>query len=286
MLDSNMQILNEIISSYQFKAKTALTPVLGKTFSFSEKAKENYIPFYCVERGGGSLSMNGNLYELNQGDFVAVMQGQNHSINNKTNNPPDSSRLICGHFQVLSGDFSPVSNSFPEVVHIKKEQISQSQPLQPIISILMTEANAQFPGFKLIINNLAEMLFVLLLRNTLKNHTLNSGILAALSDEKLSKSIIAFHDSFNESWSMDRLAERSGMSRSAYINRFQKVVGIAPGNYITRWRLNWAAKQLVETNKAIIEIAIGSGYNSDAAFCRIFSQRFGFSPSKYRKLYK
>lgn len=279
-----MNILADIISSYRFRAQIVETPFLEGEFTLVEEPIKNQLPFHCVEKGGCLVSVNNTLYELNEGDFIAIMQKQNHHILNKSTDIPPQTKLICGHFQILTGTFNHLSKSFPEVIHVKREQIDQSPPLKLIMKILKEEVNNKEAGYKTITNNIAGIVFVFLLRNILKNQTFNGGILAALSDKKLSKSIEGFHSTFHEDWSIKKLAESAGMSRSAYIEKFQKIVGMSPGKYITHWRLNWASNQLIETNQAIIDIAIASGYNSDAAFSRVFSQQYGLSPSKYRKL--
>jgi AraC-like DNA-binding protein len=53
--------------------------------------------------------------------------------------------------------------------------------------------------------------------------------------------------------------------------------------YLTRWRLQLAARSLVRTPKGVAEIAAEVGYESEAAFNRAFKREFGLPPARYRR---
>jgi len=52
--------------------------------------------------------------------------------------------------------------------------------------------------------------------------------------------------------------------------------------YLTRWRLQLAARSLEKTSRGVADIAAAVGYESEAAFNRAFKREFGDPPGRYR----
>ncbi|MBR8186450.1 helix-turn-helix transcriptional regulator [Burkholderia ambifaria] len=73
------------------------------------------------------------------------------------------------------------------------------------------------------------------------------------------------------------------LSRSAFANRFQRVVGQAPLSYLTTWRLDRAAELLRYSRAPVADIANRVGYTSEAAFSRAFRGRYEMSPIQWRR---
>jgi AraC-like DNA-binding protein len=65
-------------------------------------------------------------------------------------------------------------------------------------------------------------------------------------------------------WTVSELVESSNLSRSAFTDQFQRVVGQAPLSFVTTWRLDRAAELLRFSRARISEIASRVGYTSDA----------------------
>jgi AraC-like DNA-binding protein len=84
-------------------------------------------------------------------------------------------------------------------------------------------------------------------------------------------------------WNVTELAKLSNLSRSAFADRYQRVVGQAPMVYLTAWRLDRAAELLRYGRAPISEVAGRVGYKSEAAFSRAFKSRFAMSPLQWRR---
>jgi transcriptional regulator GlxA family with amidase domain len=65
--------------------------------------------------------------------------------------------------------------------------------------------------------------------------------------------------------------------------RFASFLGEAPLTYLSRWRLQLAARLLQTSQKAMAQIASEVGYESQAAFTRAFKREFGTPPAQYRR---
>ena len=60
---------------------------------------------------------------------------------------------------------------------------------------------------------------------------------------------------------------------------------MTPVTYLTFWRMQKARKLLADSREPIIEVALQSGYNSEAAFGRVFKKYFEMPPARYRKIF-
>ncbi|WP_260433747.1 helix-turn-helix transcriptional regulator [Burkholderia sp. Bp8998] len=93
----------------------------------------------------------------------------------------------------------------------------------------------------------------------------------------------AIHADPGRAWTVNDLAELSNLSRSAFADRFQRVVGQAPLSYLTTWRLDRAAELLRYSRAPVSDIANRVGYTSEAAFSRAFRARYEMSPMQWRR---
>jgi AraC-like DNA-binding protein len=74
------------------------------------------------------------------------------------------------------------------------------------------------------------------------------------------------------------------MSRAAFAKRFTALVGDPPLAYVTRWRMDIAAKLLRESREPVARIASRVGYLSETAFAKAFRRRRKMPPGAYRHL--
>jgi AraC-like DNA-binding protein len=86
-----------------------------------------------------------------------------------------------------------------------------------------------------------------------------------------------------ESWTVESLASRVSLSRSAFSAKFKQLVGEPPMQYLTRVRLTKAAALLRTHPATLVEIALSIGYDSEVAFSKAFKRYFGMAPGAYRQ---
>ncbi len=86
----------------------------------------------------------------------------------------------------------------------------------------------------------------------------------------------------DEALSNNRLAEIAGASESRFIRRFRDATGRTPGRYVQDRRVRRAAELLVSTGQTIDQIADSCGFANRYYFTRVFTQRMGCPPARYR----
>lgn len=130
---------------------------------------------------------------------------------------------------------------------------------------------------------LPELLFLEVLRLYVQSGPPRlSGWLAALHDPIVGQALTALHSEPARAWTLEELARRSACSRSTLNERFGRLVGRAPMQYLAEWRLQLAAELLRETTLGVSAVAYRVGYESEAAFNRAFKRAMGKPPAQWR----
>lgn len=156
--------------------------------------------------------------------------------------------------------------------------------LQTTMQFVAREARDMKPGGETVITRLADILIIQAIRSWLEQApAAQRGWLAALRDEQIGRALAAFHRALEHDWSVVRLAHIAGMSRSSFSERFTRLVGQPVMHYLTRWRLQTARLRLRDTSDPLAAIAMGVGYQSEAAFCRAYKRLFGETPGTLRR---
>jgi AraC-like DNA-binding protein len=140
------------------------------------------------------------------------------------------------------------------------------------------------PGGETIITRLADILVIQTIRSWMAEDPLaKTGWLGALQDKQIGYAILLIQREPARVWTVASLADEVAMSRSAFAARFKELVGEAPMQYITRWRMNLALTWLNAEDQSLGEIANRLGYQSEAAFSRAFKRFIGISPGAARR---
>lgn len=87
----------------------------------------------------------------------------------------------------------------------------------------------------------------------------------------------------DEQFQVEGLAAALDTSRSTLYRRLETLTGRSPMDVLWDYRLDQAAQWLVETDANVSEIAYGVGFKSVPHFCARSRERFGASPSAYRR---
>ena len=104
-----------------------------------------------------------------------------------------------------------------------------------------------------------------------------------LSDDPgITIALSAIHEQPARPWTVQRLSELAGMSRSVFTRRFREITGLPPMAYVTDWRLASGARLLRETSEPLAAVARHIGYSTPFAFTAAFRRKYGVPPGRYR----
>ena len=96
------------------------------------------------------------------------------------------------------------------------------------------------------------------------------------------ESTLYIHDNYGEQISTRDISARAYLSPSYFAKVFRVLTGFTVGDYLNRYRMYKAARELLESNRQIIEIAFNSGFLSQQSFTKSFSKAYGITPAKFR----
>ena len=270
-----------------------------------EIAQDDNSQYWRLIKGSCILGLqDGQTIEMKEGDLVFIPHGSSHWIADKAtsrripateyvkardtgmrifNRDGEQTTITGGHFQFDEQPIHPFLKDLPQVIHLTQFETEYQLLLQHCAQLILAELTHERPGSKIILRGLAEVLFIYIIRAYLEQVVPQSGFLSALIDTRIGNALTLIQDSPGNAWTIDALAKSVGMSMSVFFNRFKRVVGETPTVYLTNWRIR-KAKEILAINKDnISEIALKVGYQSEAAFNRMFKAKVGSTPAAFRR---
>lgn len=234
---------------------------------------------YIVRRGDLQISARsakaGEL--LSTGDVLLSLQGDSHTLSGS------NAEYLRGEFEFDSVVAEQILSALPKAIVLRAPDGKPFPWVEICCAFMLEEAMNGLAGAASMISRLLDLLFVRTLRTWASEGASTTGWLAGAVDERIGKVLAVMHEHFALDWTLPKLAEIAPMSRTAFANRFQALVGTTPMAYLNAWRLDRATELLRNPGLSIAEIALRVGYGSNAAFSRAFALRYSSSPSLWRK---
>jgi AraC-like DNA-binding protein len=190
--------------------------------------------------------------------------------------------VIGGRFTFDAVGAQWLRAALPSAIHIPADA-PPARPLRATLELLQHEFGSDAVGEELVVRRLADILLVQALRAHLTLWAEQQpSWLAALTHPRLGRALRAFHGASEEEWTVARLASEADMSRSSFAERFRTNTGLAPMEYIGRWRLFRIRRAVLESDRPFGLIAEDNGWRSRSSCSRAFQQLFGMSPQVLR----
>jgi AraC-like DNA-binding protein len=261
---------------------------------------------HYVLAGNGGLHVPGQLpIAIQAGDLVLVPAGQSHSLGaadgafvSLANCQPAA--LGLQHHRVMEGADTPVPGlvvlcahftvglrgAGPVIDLLRKPIVERGQETlvaKHAIDLIVGELRHPGLGGRAMIRALLLQCLIDTLRHRVVAGDQAVAWIPALSDRRLWPALSAILDAPGALHTVESLAERVGMSRSRFAERFHRSFGSSPMEIVRGLRLQFAARLLLESDAGIARVAQRSGYSSRSHFSQQFEVMFGKSPGRYRK---
>ena len=91
------------------------------------------------------------------------------------------------------------------------------------------------------------------------------------------------HENFDKHITIKDICDEAGCSKSTLITSFKKEFGTTVNTAITNARLEEAKKLLISEDMSLSEIAQKTGFYDQAYFSKVFSSKFGITPSEFKR---
>ena len=299
-----MDILAQVLDRVSLGGTLLYHFELGHPWNLALPARP-YALFHYLSRGSATLALkDGRELPLTEGDFVVVTRGEPHVIYSDRRTKPlpivdidrPSARLgvvrhggnaqplstmICGNFTVERPSRGSVLELLPPVLLLKPTE--DGGWLGVILQRMVSESALARPEQSVALSRLTEVLFVEVLRSWIKSlDSGEGGWLGAMADPQIGPALQLIHERPDHPWTLGDVGRRVGLGRSAFSARFTKLVGQSMYRYLTSRRMAEATFLLESSDDGIARIATRVGYETAAAFSRVFPRHYGLSPGRYR----
>ena len=303
-----MDALSSVLDIIAMKGGVYFNCFLAGRWGMEVQAKR-LAEFHIVSRGQCWLRMYVRAadLQLQTGDIVFFPHGHAHAMLSHPDSPIQNAtaflkhampefgplvigtaeeaqtELLCGYFDFQNCPNHLFLSALPSLIHIRNPADQELCWLTQIIAMLGYETSNQLQGRTAIVQHLVEVMFAHLIRAYVRQNNSDACILKAMADQKIGKCLNAIHQDIASAWTIEQLAQISGMSRTAFISRFQQLSGFNPGDYLTQLRMLKAQRLLPLSDSGLVDIAMQVGYQSEAAFSKAFKRFAGISPGAYKK---
>ena len=135
---------------------------------------------------------------------------------------------IGGHVSLDPDRGGVLADVLPPVIHVDASS-SEASTIRWLLDQLVKEVSTNRPGVELASKQLAQLLFVQIIRFHLaSSNTMTTGWLRALNDERIAPALRLMHGEPSRAWRLSELAKHVGMSRTSFALRFKANAGVAP----------------------------------------------------------
>jgi len=102
---------------------------------------------------------------------------------------------------------------------------------------------------------------------------------------RIQKVVDFIENRFSKSIKIEEIANEVSLSPTAFSHFFKKYTSRCFSDYLIDYRIGYASKLLVVTDKNISEICYESGFNNLSNFNRVFKRKRGSTPTVFRQKY-
>lgn len=279
-------MLESVLDGFQLRVEVIDDPRYCGTF-YEDEPRAQRGQFHLIGEGActvRSASAHDGL-ALYAGDLVMFPHGLKHSLTSMPGaedplSPCYYTSMLCGELDFALGTRNPVLSALPDCLVVRGSDSDDA--FRALGGLLMSASRSVRLGRQVVMNKLADSLFALAVCEWAQRASDAHGIFAALSDPRIARVLEAIHTRPGEDWTLERLAGLACMSRSAFALHFSEVMSVPPMHYLGTWRAAQANRLLRDRRLSVAAIAEQLGYQSEAAFRKLFKRVYGVGPGQVR----
>lgn len=312
---SNIDWLSSLLQMITVNGRLEVRCAYGAPWRVEwDRSAAREIPYHVVLRGRAMIEdpESGTVKELAAGDIVLLPHGAPHVLHDGSGQAPAPTQehvapagwtvsendsegehldMLCGRFLIGPPHDRLIRNYLPTNLVVRaagnppgdEEEASASAQLASLVGLMRVESTADKAGGLAILNALSSALFTLVLRAASESDLAPEGLLALAGHARLGPAISAMFADPARAWSVPELADLCGMSRATFSRHFQDKVGRSAFDLLTDIRMSLAANELKKPGMGTEAVADLVGYQSVAAFRRVFTDKMGMTAGQWRR---
>lgn len=251
-----------------------------------DKHTHNFVEFVYMFNGKCVHLVDGVEYPAQKGDMLFINYNSEHSI--KANNSVSYADILIkpeyisnslvnseNAFSLLNlagfDEFMGIINSENCFVNFSGEE---RKKIEMIINWLLHEKKNMPPGASIVLKSGINMLLTMIFRKMSLPMSHSMGM-----DYNL---LLYIKENCASNISMLQIAKKCGYSDAYFSRLFKDFTGISFSEYVTDCRIEKALRLLSETDYTVEEIIYNCGFSNRTRFFKVFSEKVGTTPKKYR----
>ena len=300
-----MDSLSRLLALYPMRTALDVRCHFGAPFVLQQEAVAAGIaPYHLILQGQAVLAVPGQPeLALQAGDIVVFPHGSahtlqlhgegaapvhevvsTHALRTVVNDGAGAATdILCGQFTWESQVSQALLATLPPCLLVRTHGNHQLAGLQALMQLLQQEAEQDRPGAATVLAQLSSALFAMLMRAWLEQKDQPPGLFAVLAERRLQAALQAMLARPGQDWNLSSLAATCHMSRANFARVFRQVAGTTPAALLQQLRMAQAAQWLLQDGRPVADIGEQAGYQSEAAFNRVFKRHFGMGPGQYRR---
>jgi AraC-like DNA-binding protein len=299
------QAFDSLLTGLELKCHLTSRIIIAEDRHVSFPGERGVLKFHFVQKGALWVVLPGHEpRRVEAGSFILLPGGQDHQsatdldwpvetvhdfvaslkmpcesgLNYVAGNGPTKVEMISGKAQMVDYQMHPIWHALPDLVVISPTNASDVQALMTTLSLAFSEAGNPRPGSAGILDRLLE---IALLQATRCSIFADGSFGQAFKDPDICRVLAEIHGNPSQAWDLAAMASLAGLSRTAFVERFRKLIGTPPGEYLTSWRMHRASQLLQRPGANVAMVARAVGYSSEPAFSRAFKKIVGSAPMQF-----
>lgn len=301
-----MDLLTDVLQQARMKRRLLALRHLPVADSFRFPCDKS-IGFHVVTRGRLFIhadSLTAPL-ELHAGDAALMARGCTHVVSTEAAPPfdpretggptspaegdgapatPAANALVSGAYQLWIPPVHPFFKELPDWFVLRAQSVPRLSALSLAMALVAQEEAQPDLGSETILNGLLDVAFAYLLREIVaQTGAVATGWSQAVRDPRIRLAVELMHEDTAHDWTLDELARRAGLSRTAFAQRFRESMGDTPLNHLRTLRMQKAMRILTETENTLDDVASAVGYQDAFGFSKVFKKTVGLAPREFRR---
>ncbi len=194
------------------------------------------------------------------------------------------STVISGAYQLWNTPLHPLFAEMPAWLVLRAAEMPRLGPIALTSGLIESELRDTEPGRAIVVHGLLDVLFAYALRAvTAQCAQARAGWSHAVRDAQIRRVIALMHEDCASPWTLESLAQRAGLSRTALAERFRDTMNDTPLNHLRTIRMQRAMHLLADSEQRLEAVAAAVGYQDAFGFSKVFKRTVGLSPREFRQ---
>ena len=187
--------------------------------------------------------------------------------------------VMCGYFQTSYGKSIDIFNTVSSPI---VEQFDASDRIDQSLVAVYAESGSQRIGRAAMMASLLKQVILTLLRRSFESPQLWAERFPILDDPQIARAFACMVSEPGQDHTTNSLSLVAGLSRSAFMSRFTRALGVSPLAALRQLRMRRAASLLDANIMPVEQVAKTVGYVNRSSFSRAFRAVYGVDPTEYR----